>query len=245
MKFKEKTAIITGASSGIGYAVAEILIRDGWKVALAARRTEPLEALKRLAPERVTTAMLDVTLENAPDIFLKLADELGKPELYFHAAGIGKQNRDLDIMTELNTVRTNSEGFVRMVDTAFNYFKTKGGGHIAVISSIAGVKGLGAAPAYSATKAMQNTYIQALEQLSNKKGLNVTFTDIRPGFVRTPLLNMSNSYPMIMETGPVARDIVNAIYSRKHSRIINWKFRILVFFWRMIPDCLWRHIPAV
>jgi len=86
-----------------------------------------------------------------------------------------------------------------MIGCAYRYFANKGGGHIACITSIAGTKGLGPAPAYSATKAMQNTYLQALEQLAACKHHNIHFTDIRPGFVATPLLK-DDKYPLLMRT---------------------------------------------
>lgn len=114
-------------------------------------------------------------------------------DLFFLSSGIGSQNPDLKPEIELNTARTNVEGFTRMVTAAFNHFKTQGGGHIAVISSIAGTKGLGIAPAYSATKRFQNTYIEALAQLSRMQHLNIHFTDIRPGFVATDLLKVVSS----------------------------------------------------
>lgn len=88
-------------------------------------------------------------------------------DIYLHCSGIGKRNTGLLPEIELDTLRTNGEGFVRMVTAAFGYFRANGGGHLAVISSIAGTKGLGSAPAYSATKRMQNTYIDALAQLAH------------------------------------------------------------------------------
>ncbi|MCI7310241.1 MAG: oxidoreductase, partial [Prevotella sp.] len=105
-------------------------------------------------------------------------------------------------------------------------------------------KGLGPAPSYSASKAYQNTYIQALEQLADNQHLNIRFTDIRPGFVDTPLLN-SGTYPMLLSVEPVAKEIVRAIESRKHIRIIDWRYRLLVFFWRLIPNIIWRKLPLV
>ena len=93
-------------------------------------------------------------------------------DLFLLSSGVGFQNRSLEPEIELNTARTNVEGFIRMVTTAFHHFKKTGGGHIAVISSIAGTKGLGVAPAYSATKRFQNTYIDALAQLSRMQRLN-------------------------------------------------------------------------
>lgn len=126
-------------------------------------------------------------------------------------------------------------------------------GHIAVISSIAGVKGLGPAPSYSATKRFNNTYIQALAQLSRnvyldlpdaqKVKLKICFTDIRPGFVDTPLLDTSKyHYPMLMSVDKVARKIVRAIERKQRVVVIDWRYKILVFFWRLIPNFIWERI---
>lgn len=134
-------------------------------------------------------------------------------DVYLHCSGIGSQNKQLEPETEINTLRTNGEGFTRMVITAFNYFKETGCGHIAVISSIAGTKGIGIAPSYSATKRFQNTYMEALEQLARLQKLNINFTDIRPGFVATPLLK-NDKYPMMMQATEVAGQIVKTIYKK-------------------------------
>lgn len=230
-----------GASSGMGYEVARMLLEDGWKVGLAARREQLLEGLKKDFPDLSITVQIDVTRENAPQKLLTLIEEMGGVDLYFHASGIGKQNPDLDNGIEMNTVNTNALGFTRMVDTVFNHMKEVGSGHVVVISSIAGTKGLGPAPSYSATKAFQNTYIQALEQLSNTKGYNIRFTDIRPGFVDTPLL-AGGKYPMLMDQRRVARQIVKAIYAKKHVQVIDWRYGILTWFWRLVPNFIWRRI---
>ena len=116
---------------------------------------------QRIAPEQIKIQSLDVTQADAAEKLNTLIRKLGGMDLFLLSSGIGFQNPELDIDIELNTARTNVEGFTRMVDTAFDYFKQHGGGHLAVISSIAGTKGLGIAPAYSATKRFQNTYIDA------------------------------------------------------------------------------------
>ena len=126
----------------------------------------------------------------------------------------------------------------------FPIFKHNGGGHLAVISSIAGTKGLGVAPAYSATKRFQNTYIDALEQLAHLQKLNIHFTDIRPGFVATDLLNDGKHYPMLMKAGQTARHIVRALHRIQRVAIIDGRYRILVFFWRMIPRWIWKRMPV-
>lgn len=238
----KKNAVIVGASSGIGKEVAKLLLKDGWRLGVAARREEPLLELKQTAPEQVEVMTLDVTLPNAGERLLQLIDNLGGMQLYFHASGVGWQNRNLEEKIELETMQTNAAGFARMVGTAYRYFAEKGEGHIAAITSIARTKGLGPAPAYSATKALQSTYLEALEQQAHQRGLKIRFTDIRPGFVKTPLLGDAADYPMLMSVEKVARSIVRAIYKHKHVRVIDYRYRILVFFWKLIPRFIWRKV---
>ncbi len=239
-----KRAIIIGASSGMGKEVSKLLLADGWQIGIAARRTEALEALKAMQPDVVTTATIDVMEDDAPQRLEQLITDNGGMNLFFLASGIGKQNPNLDSEIELRTVATNGMGFTRMVDTAFNWLANHGGkGHIAVISSIAGVKGLGMAPSYSATKAFQNKYIEALQQLAHMRHLDITFTDIRPGFVKTDLLNDGKNYPLLMNKEYVSRQIFNAIKQQRNVKIIDWRYRILVFFWRLIPRWLWVRLP--
>lgn len=237
-----KKAVIIGASSGIGYEVAQLLIAQGWTVGLAARRVEPLTQLQNQAPERVFTAQIDVTADDADTSLLQLIERMGGTDLYFHAAGIGWTNITLEADKEMKTMQTNAVGFTRMVGAAYRYFVANGGGHIACITSIAGTKGLGPAPSYSATKAMQNTYLQALEQLANAQKLNILFTDIRPGFVDTPLLTSNRKFPMLMNAEDVARSIVKAIRKRKHICVIDTRWCILTFVWSLIPNWLWRRL---
>lgn len=239
-----KRAIIIGATSGIGQEVAKGLLLEGWKIGVAGRRLSALEVFQQVAPEQIEIQELDVTQEEATDNLRTLIDKLGGMDLFLLSSGIGFQNIDLNIVVELDTARTNVEGFIRMVDTAFAYFKKNGGGHLAVISSIAGTKGLGIAPAYSATKRFQNIYIDALEQLAHLQKLNIHFTDIRPGFVATALLNDGKHYPMLMKADKVGRYIVRALNKKKRVAIIDERYRILVFFWRMIPRWIWKRMPV-
>lgn len=222
--------------------VARLLLADGWQLGVAARREAPLQELKAIAPDRVEVMTIDVTQPDAGERLQALISQLGGMDLYFHASGIGKQNRTLEADIELRTVDTNAVGFTRMIGTAFRYFAQQGKGHIAAITSIAGTKGLGPAPAYSATKALQATYLQALEQQAHQRRLNIRFTDIRPGFVDTALLNGTFKYPMLMKPEAVARDIVSSILCQRHVRVIDARYRVMTFFWRLIPNCIWRRI---
>lgn len=233
----KKKAIIIGASSGIGREVARLLLQEGWTLGVAARRVELLQSLGD-----VKVAQIDVTAEDAPTRLRSLIDETGGMDLFFYASGIGKQNRELLADIELATMTTNGLGFTRMIGEAYRYFAERGEGHIAVITSIAGTKGLGPAPSYSATKAMQNVYLQALEQQANARGLAIRFTDIRPGFVDTALLSGDFHYPMMLNPEKVAQEIVCAIKHRRHIRVIDWRYRLLTALWRRIPRFIWREL---
>ena len=222
--------------------VAKLLLDEGCRLGVAARREDRLQLLKQLAPDRVVTATIDVTAEGVEQRLRALIDELGGMDLFFYASGIGKQNRTLTPEIELNTVNTNGMGFTRMIGEAYRYFADRGEGHIAAISSIAGTKGLGPAPSYSATKAMQNVYLQALEQQANARGLKIRFTDIRPGFVDTDLLKGDFRYPMMLKPEKVARQIVRAIHNKRHIKVIDWRYAILTALWRRLPRSLWRHL---
>ena len=232
-----KRAIIIGASSGIGLEVARLLIKEGWQVGVAARRVELMEGIGAAAVERI-----DVTADDATEALHRLIDKTGGMDLFFYASGIGKQNRELLEDIELATMQTNGVGFVRMIGEAYRFFAQQGRGHIAAITSIAGTKGLGPAPSYSATKAMQDVYLQALEQQAYARGLNIRFTDIRPGFVDTALLSGDFHYPMMLKPDRVAHDIVRSINRRRHIRVIDYRYRLLTALWRRIPRFLWRRI---
>ena len=210
-------------------------MEQGWTVGVAARRVELMQGMGAVAVEQI-----DVTSNSANEALQSLISKMGGMDLFFYASGIGKQNRELKEDIELATLQTNGVGFMRMIGEAYRYFAGQGSGHIAAITSIAGTKGLGPAPSYSATKAMQNVYLQALEQQANARGLNIRFTDIRPGFVDTALLSGDFHYPMMLKPDKVAKEIVWAINHHKHIRIIDWRYRILTALWRRIPRFLWR-----
>ena len=239
-----KKIIIVGASSGIGKEVALRYIGAGWKVGIAARREDSLADLKLKYPEQVEYERIDITTVEAPDMLHSLIAKLGGMDIYFHCSGVGHQNTKIDTEVELDTVKTNVYGFTQMVDTAFNYFKqNKREGHIAVVSSIAGTKGLGVSPSYSATKRYNYIYLECLEQLARMQNLKISFTDIRPGFVSTALLDDGQHYPAQMTVEYACDKIFNAMQKRKRVAIIDWKYAIVVFFWRFIPRWLWVRLP--
>ena len=115
---------------------------------------------------------------------------------------------------------------------------------IACITSIARTRGLGAAPAYSATKRMQAHYLECLSQQARMRHLNIGITDIRPGFVTTDLIAGSH-FPLQLKAEDVARTIVRAIERGSEVVTIDWRYRLLVAAWQLIPRWLWVRLTAI
>ena len=260
----KKRAIVMGATSGIGQEVARLLAANGYEVGIAGRREERLVQMAQATPGIVTYRQIDLTKEDAPTELYKLIEELGGMDLYVHSSGIGWENVALDAYKELKTVETNGVGFVRMVSAAYNWFaeqradeaKQRAEGdeqkasdkerkaRIACITSIARTRGLGAAPAYSATKRMQAHYLECLSQQARMRHLNIGITDIRPGFVATDLIAGSH-FPLQLKAEDVARTIVRAIERGSEVVTIDWRYRLLVAAWQLIPRWLWVRLTAI
>lgn len=244
--------IIIGATSGIGREVAISLAKRGVIVGIAGRRVDALKQIEdEFGSELIKSQYIDVTDNNSTAALDELIERVGTPDLLLYASGIGKQNPTLDEDIEINTVKTNCEGMVRIVDHFINYVKSnphynkKQRAHVAVISSVAGTDGMGSAPAYSATKKMQSTYLTALSQHCRMQNIAVRFSDIRPGFVETDILNPDKHYPMLMSRNKAARIIIRSLERRRRIIIFDWRFKLLVLFWRLIPRPLWERITII
>lgn len=242
-----KKIIIIGASSGIGMRVATDFARLGWRVGIAARREEQLKSLKDKYPDRVEYMTIDVTAQDAVDRFYKLIELIDGMDYLLYAAGCGWRNPDLDNAVDDQTVLVNVYGFTRIINAAYKYYKQTASlhrGHIAAITSVAGVKGIGISAAYSASKRYQWTYLQAIDQLAHQQHVNVSVTDIRPGFVDTALLN-GHKYPMEMSVNYVAPRLESAMLRGKRVAVIDSRWAVVTALWRMIPAALWRRIEFV
>ena len=239
-----KNVVIVGASSGIGNKIACIYAERGYRLTVCARRIDRLKELACKYPDNVTPAKLDVDSENAAAEFESILQSAGNVDIILNCAGIGKYNPELDCEVDLQTIKTDCVGFAAIADTAFNYFARSGrSGQFAAISSIAGVRGLGMSLSYSASKRFQNTYLEGLEQLRRIRDIPISITDIRPGFAATDLLDKNKKYPMLMSSDHVARIAVRAIDKKKRVKIIDWRYCLLVAFWRLIPRWLWVRLP--
>lgn len=240
-----KRIVIMGATSGIGLRVAEIFAKAGWLVGAAGRNEKIMRKLQADFPDRIRYARINVDDAASPAHLRDLISRLGGMDIYFHVAGIGFENEDLVTDHDVATAQTNVVGFTRMIDTAFRYFREHGRkGRIAAVTSVAGTKGVGQLAAYSSSKKYQQTYLTALDQLSRMQGLDISFTDIRPGWIRTPLLNPDRVYPMTLDLDHAVASIIRAIIKRKRLCIVDWRWDIAVRLWSLIPDRIWERIPV-
>lgn len=242
---KMKRIVIIGASSGIGRRVAIDFAKMGWKVAIAARREEKLKETATVYPDRIMYTYLDVTAQDAVERFNNLIEANGGMDVLLFASGVGFANPELQWGKDEPIVAVNVLGFTRIINAAYIYFKKTENvfkGQICAITSIAGTKGLGVAPSYSASKRYQRTYLQAIDQLAHLQHVRIGVTDIRPGFIRTDLLDSSKSYPLIMAVDYAAPSVEKAILRRVRVANIDWRWNLVNGFWNMIPDALWRYL---
>lgn len=235
-----KRIIIVGATSGLGLNLAKKFLADGWTVGAAGRNVEALNSLKQSAPERVVTARIDITEADAAEKLNGLIETLGGLDIYLHCSGILRET------DPEGTIATNVGGFARMVGAAYDYFsRLRRPGRVVAISSIAGTRGVAELTVYSASKAFDSTFLEGLRQRADRDRLPLRIVDIRPGWTRTPLLDSDKSYLLEMDESTVCGLIYRAVLRARRTAIIGLRWRILCFFQRLLPDCLWEriHIP--
>ena len=168
-----KTAVVIGATSGIGREVAAQLASQGYRVGITGRREALLEELARSAPQRYETAAFDIAQPDACDRLAALTGSLGSPELIVFCSGTGDLNDGLDYRIEEATNRVNVDGFTRTVDWCYRYFECRGGGCLAAVTSVMGLRGSRTAPSYAASKAYQINYLESLRQKACRQKLPI------------------------------------------------------------------------
>lgn len=239
-----KKIVIMGATSGIGLAVAQRMARKGHKVGVAGRKIEVLKQLKKDYPDNIEWEQIDITKNDAPAKLHTLIKKLGGMDTYFHIAGVYYNNPKLELKDEITTIETNAVGFARMTSTAYKYFRdNKLKGHIAAITSVAGTRGMGPLASYSSTKKFGQTYLEALQQLSHLQKVDVKFTDIRPGWIRTPLMSPDQEYPVTMQLDYAGPLIIKSLSSCKSAVYVDWRWEVLIRICQLIPRCLWVRFP--
>ncbi len=237
-----KKAIIVGATSGIGRELASLLSGQGYQVGITGRRTSLLEQLKSENPGSYSVKTMDVTDTSTVPVHLdELALELDGLDLLILCAGTGEINMQLAFETEKQTIDTNVSGFTCVAGWAFHYFEKQRSGHLVAISSVAGLRGSGQAPAYNASKAYQVNYMEGLRQKAAKLNGTVFITDIRPGLVDTRMAKGKGLF-WVMPVDKSARQIFAAIKKRRQTAYVTKRWRLVAKILQWIPAFLYNRM---
>jgi short-subunit dehydrogenase len=240
-KHLRPTAVIIGASSGIGEALAHELNGAGWRLGLLARRLERLEALRAtLAPDTLVSG-LDVTQHDAAAILEAVLDELGGVDLVIISAGTGHNNHDLRWEEDVDTVTVNVLGFMAVAQATMRHFLRRGRGHLVGISSIAALRGNAAGAAYAASKAFQSVYLDGLRELARHSGHPIVVTEVQPGGVDTAMLKPDRPLPamvrrlFVASPAKAARQTLRAVQKRKKHAYITRRYAPVAFILKLLP----------
>jgi short-subunit dehydrogenase len=237
-----KNAIIIGASSGIGRALAVTLSRDGYRVGVVARRTDLLARLRAELTGPCVIKTVDVSRpELAMPLVRELIDELRDVELFIVSAGTGFENPALEWEPERETIAVNVLGFAGMVNVAVAHLETRGSGHLVGISSLAALRGNRIAPAYAASKAFVSNYLQGVRYRFNKLKLPIAVTDVQPGFVDTRMAKGDRLF-WVASSQTAARQIVAAILGRKQRVYVTRRWRLIAWLMQVVPDALYSKL---
>lgn len=237
-----KSAIIIGATSGIGKALAEVLADQGYRLGLTGRRLLLLEEIKESLATEVFIEQMDVSdVAETEEKFKTLIEQMGPIDLVIISAGIGHLNSKLESALEIETIETNVSGFVVIADAAFLHFEAQGKGHLVGISSIAALRGSALAPAYSASKAFVSNYMEGLRLKALKAKLDITVTDVKPGFVDTPMAQGEGLFWMA-PVEKAAAQIWQAIKAKKACVYITRRWRLIAWLMRIMPTSVLKKI---
>jgi len=239
----KKKAIIIGASSGIGEALAMKLVNDDYRVGITGRREEMLEAICDRSPENILVSSFDITDTKASVRCIdELLDKLGGLDLFIYCSGRGATNEDLSFLLDYKVIKVNIIGFTNAMTYAYKYMQSQGYGHIVCISSVAGLRGNDCHAAYHASKSYQCIYMEGLRKKSFKRKLNISVTDIRPGFVQTDFISKR---PSIL-VSPLAKAVRQMYYAIKQKRkvvYVSKRYMILAFLMKIFPCFLYDRCP--
>lgn len=233
--------IIIGATSGIGYALAEAYLQAGWKVGATGRRLEALEPLCASAPDRAFIRRHDTTAPDSIATLESLAADMGGADVVVYNSGVGIYNKNMDWEPEQTTIAVNVTGFTEVATWAYRYFRQRGGGHLVGVSSVASIRGGRVAPAYNASKAFISNYMEGLRQKAQHHKFPVFVTDIRPGFVDTPMTQQNKNMFWVATPQRAAQQIMSAISRKARVAYITRRWVLYAWLCHLAPRWLYER----
>ena len=240
-----KVIWITGGSSGIGKSLAYKFANEGWQVALSARREELLNEISR-SNNNIHSFPLDVlNVEKCKEVFNKIVSKFENIDIAVFSTGIHDPNseRKLNLESIRKIMETNFFGTINSVNSVYNYFKDKKSGHISIVSSVAGYRGLPMAGAYCASKSALISYAESLyfEMIR----FNVRVSVVNPGFIKTPMTDQNPfPMPMIVSAEFAAEEMFKGL-TKSNSFEIHFpkKFTFIMKLLKIMPN--WLYLKLV
>lgn len=227
-------AIVIGATTGMGKELAQILIANNYKVGITGLEKELLDEMEKAHPDHLVAYHYNCTEKSSAEELPKLIEKLGGLDLLVLSAGIGGLNKDLGYEVENRANKMNILAFTEIADWSYRFFEKQGHGHFVSLTSLAGLFGYRVAPAYHAAKAYQINYLEALRQKSKKSGLPIYITDIRPGFVTTPMTEDKKGF-WRCTAEKAARQIFSSIRRKRNIGYISRRWVIVATIVRILP----------
>ena len=237
----KKVIWITGASSGIGKALAIKFAEKGWTVAASARREGLLQDLNKIN-QNIYSFPLDVTeIENCKLVANKIIQKFGGIDICVFGTGMHdpKSEKRFNLNKIREIMEVNYFGTMNSINSIYEYFSEKKNGQISIISSVAGYRGLPAAGAYCASKAALTSYAESLNFDMQMKNVKVSL--ISPGFIKTPMTDQ-NDFPMPMIKSPefAANEIFKGLTKKKSFEIHFPKaFTYFLKFLQILPSSIY------
>jgi short-subunit dehydrogenase len=249
-EWKDKVVFLTGASSGIGEALAVEMAKRGAILGLVARREEMLRDLAERCESVGGKARVfacdvvdEVAVQNSADA---LRNEFGRIDILIANAGIGGNNqetRELQPAAVRKVIDINLMGAVNSVYAVLPQMLKRGSGQLVAISSLAGFRGLPKSAAYSASKGAMTNFFESVRLDVQHKGVAVTI--IQPGFIKTPLTSgRANKMPFLMELEDALPYFVDAIEQQKKFSAFPWQLAAFVRLGRIFPAWLYDKIAS-
>jgi len=232
----QKKIWITGASSGIGKALAERFALEGWKVAVSARRKEILDDMA--SNENISSYPLDViNQDQVNNISSKIINDFGGLDLCVFSSGTydPKLEQEINVKQNKFVMETNFFGVLYCIKSVEKYFKDKKDGHVSIVSSVAAYRGLPNSSGYGPSKAALTNLSESL--YFDFKKHNVRISLISPGFIKTPLTDKNEfSMPFIKTPEFAAEKIFNGLTRSKVFEIhFPKELTLLLKFFRVLP----------
>ena len=241
----DKVIWITGASTGIGKSLAIKFSKNGWKVAISARRAEILNDISK-QNENIFPFPLDVTnKEECKKVFLEVKNKLQNIDICVFSTGTWdpKKEKDIDIDQIENVMKVNFFGTLNSIKSVEKYFKDSGKGHISIVSSIAGYRGLPNSTGYGPSKSALNNLAESLYFDFKKYGVRISL--ISPGFIKTPMTDKNDFKMPFLKTSEYAADKI--YHGLVNTNVFEIHFpkqlTLILKFLKILPN--WLYLKLV